>query len=188
MGVRIRPALVVGVVLLVVLPFGAWRAVAARSMADVRIEPGAPTCSGVTVGVDRRDDRYRPQIPLRPAMACQIPYWVANPGSHDVVVTGLTYPLGGPGGGAAWKVVSVEYDDLDPASEVDAVWSGAQTVPAGTEAAIVVSIEFRARGCTDGGSMWVQPVFTVRSFGRHREVLSPASPTFRGTRESTCEM
>ncbi|MEQ6903512.1 hypothetical protein [Nocardioides sp. YIM 152588] len=184
MGIRLRSALAVATALAAVTLFVGWRSMSAHSMAGVRIEPGAPTCSGVGVEVDRSGDHFRPMIPLRPGMSCQIPYWVVNPGDRDVTVTGLTYPVGGPGARAEWKVVPVEYRRPDPSSDLDAVWTGSVEVEAGGETAIVVAVKYRPKGCTDQGRMWVWPTFTVRSLGRERTVEAPPAPTFRGTR--TC--
>ena len=191
-GVRSRGVLwsVVIVVVLAAVAFAGWRYVGIRATAEVYAEAGQPRCHGVEVGVARQDDGLRvPAIPLREEMRCVLSFRVVNPGPSDIAVTGMEQAVGGPGGGAAFRVTAINATPLEApagrtADDIDARWSGDIPVEAGGATVLDVEVVFRASGCTTFGTLTAPGSVVVRGWGDERTVPLPVAAVFRGTEDS----
>ncbi|WP_141012492.1 hypothetical protein [Nocardioides sambongensis] len=182
-GLAVVTLLVVGVI--------GWRHLGGDATTEVFGEAALPRCSGVEVGVAEVEGMRLPAIPMARGMRCTLTYRVWNPGDADLTVTGFRQAIGGPGGGAGFRVVAVNGTAIDHTAsadgdDIDARWSGETPLAPEDFAIVEVEVAFRSSGCTARGTLTSWSSVLVEGKRDERRVTLPLAAFFRGTRDSTC--
>ncbi|MFA6298379.1 MAG: hypothetical protein WC642_04390 [Nocardioides sp.] len=187
-----RTLLISGLVLAVlvtVVPTALWW-VGHRSVVRVIAATGVPQCEGTepTTVRDPITAFERVAIPMTEGFACTLTIRVTNNSDREVTLDQISVPVGGPGGGAGFRVTHLGADAVAADGDLDAVADLGEPLEPGADQLVGMRVVFRKSGCTSaGGHMWVEPTIVVSDLLASHTLIIADLPAFLGTADSSCD-
>lgn len=175
--------------MLLVVPAFLWVG-GERAVSQVTASAGVPACTGTALAVKRDTDGVRQQaIPMTRDFRCVVTVQVANAGSAEVDLDGLTVAVAGPGGGGSMRITGI--DGLPPGSGregVDAVAVLDRTIPGGDRVSVDLVLEFSRSGCASPTTLiGLEPVVDVGHLLATQRVPVSGFPILYGSADSSCD-